>query len=284
MGLISAPNTFTAGTTALASQVNSNFSTIYNEFNGNITNTNISPAAAIALTKISLSDDATFTGDISFTNSATTDDVVTITANSLTSGSAIKVTSSASSTTARKLVEIVNDNSAASAVACIDIDNDASGPAINIGVDGGGPAIRFEDSVAVTGPVAGDFYREGSTLKFFDGTNEKTLSVDTDGLCKAWVNFTPGSPPTVNNHFNASSVTHITGNRYWIYFDTAFADSDIAVSTMVVDVNGVVSGAYHTSAYGGISTTGIAVESMISSSAGTTAVERIMLQAFGDQA
>lgn len=52
MGLISKPNTFSAGGTVIASEHNSNFDTIYNEFNGNISNTNISGSAAIADTKL----------------------------------------------------------------------------------------------------------------------------------------------------------------------------------------------------------------------------------------
>ena len=38
MGVISKPNTFSAGATIIASEHNSNFDTIYNEFNGNIEN------------------------------------------------------------------------------------------------------------------------------------------------------------------------------------------------------------------------------------------------------
>lgn len=52
-GLISKPNTFTAGTLAKSSEVNSNFDTIYNEFNGNISDANISASAAIQQSKVS---------------------------------------------------------------------------------------------------------------------------------------------------------------------------------------------------------------------------------------
>jgi len=52
MASITKPNTFSAGTTASASEVNDNFDTIYNDYNGNITNANIAAAAAIADTKL----------------------------------------------------------------------------------------------------------------------------------------------------------------------------------------------------------------------------------------
>jgi len=47
MALISKPNTFSAGATIIASEHNSNFDTIYNDYNGNITNANLSGTAGI---------------------------------------------------------------------------------------------------------------------------------------------------------------------------------------------------------------------------------------------
>lgn len=52
MSNISLPNTFTSGTTILSAAVNSNFTTIYNDYNGNITNANIASGAAIVDTKL----------------------------------------------------------------------------------------------------------------------------------------------------------------------------------------------------------------------------------------
>ena len=52
MATIVKPSTFTAGTTILSAQVNSDFDTIYADYNGNITNANISGSAAIADTKL----------------------------------------------------------------------------------------------------------------------------------------------------------------------------------------------------------------------------------------
>lgn len=52
MALVNKPFTFSAGATIVASEHNSNFDTIYNEFNGSITNANISSMAAISDSKL----------------------------------------------------------------------------------------------------------------------------------------------------------------------------------------------------------------------------------------
>lgn len=52
MALISIPNIFSVGAVIVASQHNSNFSIIYSDYNGNITDANISASAAIADTKL----------------------------------------------------------------------------------------------------------------------------------------------------------------------------------------------------------------------------------------
>lgn len=52
MSLISKPKTFTSGTTILSADVNSDFDTIYNDYNGNITNANIAAGAAITDSKL----------------------------------------------------------------------------------------------------------------------------------------------------------------------------------------------------------------------------------------
>lgn len=52
MALVNKPNTFTAGATIIAAQHNSNFDTIYNDYNGNITDANLATNAAITDTKL----------------------------------------------------------------------------------------------------------------------------------------------------------------------------------------------------------------------------------------
>lgn len=52
MGLIVKPNTFSAGTTILSAQVNSNFDTVYNAVNGNLDTNNLSASAGIVDTQL----------------------------------------------------------------------------------------------------------------------------------------------------------------------------------------------------------------------------------------
>ena len=54
MAIIVLPFTFSAGAVIIASQHNSNFSTIYNDYNGNIDNTNIVASAGIVASKLDL--------------------------------------------------------------------------------------------------------------------------------------------------------------------------------------------------------------------------------------
>lgn len=61
--------TFSAGATIIASEHNANLNTIYDDYNGNITNANIASGAAIANSKLnlsSISQNITFTGNNTF--------------------------------------------------------------------------------------------------------------------------------------------------------------------------------------------------------------------------
>lgn len=52
MATIVKPYTFSAGATIVAAEHNDNFDTIYNDYNGNITNANIASGASIVDTKL----------------------------------------------------------------------------------------------------------------------------------------------------------------------------------------------------------------------------------------
>jgi hypothetical protein len=54
MSLVTIPYIFSVGNTIIASQHNSNFSVIFNDYNGNITDANIASNAAIEYTKLAL--------------------------------------------------------------------------------------------------------------------------------------------------------------------------------------------------------------------------------------
>lgn len=68
MGIIAKPNTFSSGTTIASSEVNANFDTIYNAFNGNIEAANL---ATGAITAAKLATDAVETAKIKDSNVTT---------------------------------------------------------------------------------------------------------------------------------------------------------------------------------------------------------------------
>lgn len=67
MGVISLTTTFVDGTVPTAAQFNGNFNAIVSEFNGNITNANISASAAISFSKL----DSSTTAGVSATQTLT---------------------------------------------------------------------------------------------------------------------------------------------------------------------------------------------------------------------
>ena len=71
MGTISEAYTFTNGSTILAEEHNTNFDTLYNWANGNITNSNIKSGAAIAMSKLDLTGDATLSGTLTISGNNT---------------------------------------------------------------------------------------------------------------------------------------------------------------------------------------------------------------------
>jgi len=82
MGTITKTYEFVDATTAEAEEVNTNFDTIYNEFNGNIDNANVKAAAAIAGSKLDLSSVTTMTtsGNVTIGGTLTQTGVATFTA------------------------------------------------------------------------------------------------------------------------------------------------------------------------------------------------------------
>lgn len=79
MGVIVLPTTFVDNTIPTASQFNGDFNTIYSEFNGNITNANISASAAIAFSKLDSTTAAGVSATQTLTNKRITRRAVTVT-------------------------------------------------------------------------------------------------------------------------------------------------------------------------------------------------------------
>lgn len=95
MSIIIKNYTFSSGATILASEHNSNFNTIYADYNGNITNSNISATAAIANSKLNLtsitqnvaiSGNLTLTGSANDFSGATISDLGTVTTADINGG------------------------------------------------------------------------------------------------------------------------------------------------------------------------------------------------------
>lgn len=112
-----------------------------------------------------------------FNPGSTTEDSVTITANSLTGGKGLLVSSSSADTTTRALVKIFNSSSAASGATCVEIEQAAATAATVINAAGDGPHLRFigDPALAVVGPTDGDMWYTGSALNFHNNTTTTNL-------------------------------------------------------------------------------------------------------------
>jgi hypothetical protein len=88
MSIIAKPYTYVKGTNIYASEANLNFDTIYNDYNGNISNANIVAGAGIVYSKLSLTGNIV-NADISSGAAITDDKLSQITTASKVSGTAI---------------------------------------------------------------------------------------------------------------------------------------------------------------------------------------------------
>lgn len=139
MASISVPNTFTAGTTILSAEVNDNFTTIYNDYNGNITNANLAAGAAIVDTKLA---QITTAGKVDGTSlvdlgdipkqAETTSNCFLIDSDTITTGGLAVFDSNSAETDTRNLVSIVNDNTLATGATILNIQQDANQECIAI--------------------------------------------------------------------------------------------------------------------------------------------------------
>lgn len=96
MATISKQYTFSAGATIVASEHNSNFDTIYNDYNGNITNSNIASNAALAASKLNLS---TVSQNVSFTGNVRLTQNDTVNSTFYTSGTSVQILTGSTSYT-----------------------------------------------------------------------------------------------------------------------------------------------------------------------------------------
>lgn len=157
-GLIVKPNTFSAGGTIVAAEHNSNYDTVFNEFNGSISNVNIDSSAAIALSKVDLTSTATFTNTITFRNII----VTTAVADNVTS-------------------IVVNQNDTTNDPPAISAIQAGWGPCYKATANDTGPHWNLSGDPTNPAPKDGDFWFTGSALNFYDGTNTSDLLTVVSG-------------------------------------------------------------------------------------------------------
>ena len=97
---------------------------------------------------VDVQDHLTVTGNFTDTSTATTADAATITANSLTTGEGLKVTSDSADIGVRSIVEIINDNALATGATALRVQQDSTGYAIDATGN-----VRVTGKLTVTGLI-----------------------------------------------------------------------------------------------------------------------------------
>lgn len=147
------PYTASNGQVIDATEINARFNQLYTLQNGGIDGTNMDLTATFA-----------WTGRHSITNTATTQNIWSITGNSLTTGTLAYLISNSSDTGTRNLVEIINDHVSATGTTALYLQQDSSGNVLTAtgGLSGSQLTATFSHSVnaanssmAVAATVAG---------------------------------------------------------------------------------------------------------------------------------
>lgn len=201
MGTLSKPYTFNAGQGISASEHNSNYDTIYNEFNGNIENVNVKAGAGIVASKINFATmptvGATSQGKGSFSNISISDLIivnpsttssVSVAVNGVQAAAqyGLKVRSNQTQTNA-ELVRFHQDceysDTTAITLASIQDGQAVNGAFVTNGTNSclslnaasNGAHIRFTGDPTVVTPQDGDMWFDGTVLKFRVGAATKTI-------------------------------------------------------------------------------------------------------------
>lgn len=190
MATISKPNTFSAGGTIVASEHNDNYDTIYNDYNGNITNANISGSAAIVDTKLA---QITTASKVSLSALVTSD-------NFAPSGN----------WTATGIWDFTGATLAGASPLVFE----------------GSTANDFETTIAVTDPTAD----RTITIPDSDVNLGNVVLSTSDAVVKAWGTFNGSGTPAFADSYNMdSSITDNGTGDYTISFTTDFADANYSI-------------------------------------------------------
>ena len=214
MALITKPNTFTAGAVIVAAEHNSNYDTVYNDYNGNITNANIAAGAAIDASKLNLG----APGPIGSTTP---------------SSAAFTTISSSGASTLNSNVSVagtftVNDGGLADYDVRFESDTESHMFFLDASVNGIGIGTSASISEAI------NVYGGIKMLKEIYGTpSANTLYKKL--LPKAWISFTGSTGAVaIRDSFNVSSLVDEAGaGFYTINWDRDFADVNYSLSGVI---------------------------------------------------
>ena len=187
MAIINIPVTYT--TTATAANLNDCNTTIYNEFNGNIDNDNISASAEIAPTKLDLAN------GFAIVQTKTTGNALTVTRDL------------AAASTNSPVVQITQDNSGDDQHV-VSIQNDGTGHGIHVDQNGNGDAIRIENDGTSFGVIINQNVVLASTkyaLKVYSNaaqTNSELVQIHLDNASS--------STPALHVRNDGSGIANIT--------------------------------------------------------------------------
>jgi len=175
MSTITKPNTFSSNTTASSSEVNANFDTIFNDYNGNITNANVSSSAAIAASKLNLA---------------------TI-AQAMTMSGAIFITGKGADVASTAAMTLGSDGNV------FDITGTTTITSITAKTAGTIVVLQFDGIATVT---------DGSNLKLagsFTSAAESTLTLFSDGTNWYEISRSPAYTSSVSNALTGSTVQKV---------------------------------------------------------------------------
>lgn len=181
---------YQSNSTIKSSEVNADFNTIYDDYNGSVDNDNISASAGILASKLDLSTIAQsvyFTGNITITNALNT-----ATFDTLTAGTVVKTPS----LTIDKL-QIYNDVNTTPTT----LDK-----------------LFFKDV------DDNDNIKQNTIQGVFDQVSDTLKQV------RGWINFNGTGTIAINDSFNVSGIVDNGTGLYTVTWDTDFANNDYAIS------------------------------------------------------
>lgn len=153
---------------------------------------------------------------------STTQNILNVTAGSLTSGSALVIESTSGNTATRNLVNMTNDNTAATGTTVLSLRQGSTGNILNVvnasgaetlKVSGAGVTTVTQLKVNTTGTTLKGIFTGRNTTTVFLGTNEITVT-GTDGNDAATCSFQSGLLGSGKNFF--VTIGNVTTNKVFV--------------------------------------------------------------------